>query len=270
MVSFPNCKINLGLHILGKRTDGFHNLETCFYPIPLTDALEIITAPDQEFHFNQTGLTLNLPASGNICIKAYELFREAYPDCPPVHMHLHKTIPSGAGLGGGSADAAFTLLLLNEKYKAGFSQDALISLALQLGSDCPFFILNRPCIATGRGEEMKPIDLDLSQHTIMLVNPGIHVNTGWAFSQVRITQHTGTLNSLISLPLEEWKDRLVNDFEEPVFATHPELSSIKATLYKAGAVYASMSGSGSTLYGIFRNHDFTPPSFPGQYFTRVI
>ncbi len=270
MVRFPNCKINLGLNILGKRPDGFHDLATCFYPIHLTDALEIITAPDQKFQFTQTGISLDLEGSNNICVKAYELFRQAFPSCPPVHMHLHKIIPSGAGLGGGSADAAFTLLLLNEKYKAGFSQEKLISLALQLGSDCPFFIINSPCIAMGRGEKMKPINLDLSAYSILLVNPGIHVNTGWAFSKIRIQRQRKPLDEIISLQPGEWKDRLVNDFEEPVFTAYPELTHIKESLYKAGAAYASMSGSGSTLFGIFPKHDFTPPSFPRQYFTRVI
>ncbi|MGZ5287479.1 MAG: 4-(cytidine 5'-diphospho)-2-C-methyl-D-erythritol kinase [Flavisolibacter sp.] len=270
MVSFPNCKINLGLHILGKRPDGFHDLETVFYPVPLTDALEIITAPDQYFQFKQTGLSLDLPSDSNICIKAYELFRQVYPTLPPVKMHLHKTIPSGAGLGGGSADGAFTLLLLNKKYNAGLSEETLLDLALQLGSDCPFFIRNQPALATGRGELLEPIHLDLSGYCIMLVNPGVHINTGWAFSQIKPASGRPSLAGIISKPLETWKNNLVNDFEVPVFEQYEELGIIKKTLYDAGAVYAAMSGSGSTLFGIFPKHDFTPRSFPGHYFTRVI
>lgn len=270
MVSFPNCKINLGLHILGKRPDGYHNLETVFYPVPLTDALEIITAPDQKFQFKQTGLTLDLPAPDNICVKAFELFRKVFPGCPQVHMHLHKVIPFGAGLGGGSADAAFTLLLLNKKYQANLEENILLDLALQLGSDCPFFIRNQPALATGRGEKMSSIDLDLSAYKIMLVNPGIHVNTGWAFSMIQPGAGSTPVSNIINLPIKEWKDQLVNDFEKPVFEAHPELSAIKEILYASGAAYASMSGSGSTLFGIFPKHDFTPPAFPGHYFTRVI
>ena len=185
MVVFPNCKINIGLRILDKRPDGFHNLETIFYPIPLKDSLEIIrdTSPQQEIIFSQSGNQIDGVPADNLCIKAYRLLKKDFPQLPAIQMHLHKAIPLGAGLGGGSADAAFAIKLLNEKFQLNLSPDQLISYSLQLGSDCPFFIINKPCYATGRGEIMQPLTISLSGYQLVLVNPGIHVNTSWAFSQ---------------------------------------------------------------------------------------
>lgn len=182
MIVFPNCKINLGLHILRKRTDGFHDLETIFYPLPVTDALEVL--PAATLTFASSGIAVPGNEADNLCLKAFHLLLQDFPHIQPVNIHLHKHIPIGAGLGGGSADAAFMLQLLNQKFQLGLTTDALVAYAAQLGSDCPFFILNKPCFATGRGEVMEPVELDLSGYSFLLVHPGIHVNTGWAFRQL--------------------------------------------------------------------------------------
>jgi 4-diphosphocytidyl-2-C-methyl-D-erythritol kinase len=272
LILFPNCKINLGLSILRKREDGFHDLETVFYPIPLQDALEVIHHPSPlaDIAFSASGLKVEGNTSDNSCIKAYQLLQKDFPQLPPIKMHLHKTIPMGAGLGGGSADGAFALLLLNKKFNLGIEQEQLIRYALQLGSDCPFFIRNTPCYATGRGEVMEEIKLDLTPYQFVLVNPGIHVNTGWAFSQITPATDRQSLKNTIQLPVEEWKTQLVNDFEEPVSKHHPEITVIKQSFYQQGAVYASMTGSGSTVFGIFPK-DATPAfSFPAHYFVKIV
>ena len=272
MILFPNCKINLGLHILRKREDGFHDLETVFYPIPLQDALEVIhhPSPPTDIEFSASGLKVEGNISDNICVKAYHLLKKDFPQLPPVKMHLHKTIPMGAGLGGGSADGAFALVLFNKKFNLGLTQEELIQYALQLGSDCPFFILNTACYATGRGEVMEEIKLDLSNYLFVLVNPGIHVNTGWAFSQ--LTPGTGkpSLKEIMQRPVEEWREKLQNDFEEPVSRHHPEIAVIKEALYRQGALYASMTGSGSTVYGIFSKDSSPQFSCPPHYFVKIV
>lgn len=268
MISFPNCKINLGLHILNKREDGFHNLETFFYPLPLRDALEIIKA--EKTVFTSSGLPVPGNADDNICLKAYYLLKKYFAALPPVKIHLHKTIPVGAGLGGGSADGAFTLTLLNKKFNLELSIDQLINYALKLGSDCPFFIVNKPCIATGRGEILEPLSIDLSAYKFLIVNPGIHVNTGWAFSQITPVFPEKSIAAIITQPVETWKKELKNDFEESVFKNHPEIKSIKEELYNQGAVYASMSGSGSTVYGIFKKETELSFTFPPHYFAKEL
>ncbi|MFY0255576.1 4-(cytidine 5'-diphospho)-2-C-methyl-D-erythritol kinase [Chitinophaga sp. 30R24] len=249
MVVFPNCKINLGLHVTRKRPDGFHDLETVFYPFPVTDALEVLTHPSLQFA--SSGIDVPGDATDNLCLKAFHLLQRDFPQLTPVNIHLHKHIPIGAGLGGGSADAAFMLQLLNQKFQLGLSEAALIDYAAQLGSDCPFFILNQPCYATGRGEIMEPIQLDLSAWSFVLVHPGIHVNTGWAFKQLTPQAPVHSLTEMIQLPVAEWKEVIRNDFEAPVFRAHPVIGAIKDQLYTAGAVYAAMSGSGSAVFGIF-------------------
>jgi len=253
VVAFPNCKINLGLNIIAKRADGFHNLETIFYPIAINDVLEIVQQSNAttDVELVTSGLAINGDATNNLCVKAYHLLHQDFPGLPPIKMHLHKVIPMGAGLGGGSADGAFALTLLNQKFNLGISQEALIDYALQLGSDCPFFILNQPCFAESRGEIMQPLTLDLSAWQFFIINTGIHINTGWAFSQITPAPPKKSASKIIAQPIETWKQELVNDFEAPVFNAHPALAEIKANLYQKGAVYASMSGSGSTLYGIF-------------------
>jgi 4-diphosphocytidyl-2-C-methyl-D-erythritol kinase len=256
MIVFPNAKINLGLRITSKRSDGYHNLDTVFYPINLKDALEIITDPDasaNDVTFTSSGLNIPGSATSNLCIKAYQLLKIKFPELPAIQMHLHKNIPMGAGLGGGSADGAFTLQLLNEKFKLNISEEELIELALSLGSDCPFFIKNTPVHATGRGEIMQPTSVDLSNYKIALVLPGIHVSTALAFNGCPISSSVQTCDTITQQPVEKWKDQLINDFEQTVFRNYPALATIKAQLYDAGAVYASMTGTGSTIFGIF-NH----------------
>lgn len=273
MVVFPNCKINLGLNIIAKRHDGFHDLETVFYPVPLKDALEIII-PEQDLstpvEFTMSGHAVDGNADDNICFKAYHLLKKEFPHIAGIKMHLHKAIPMGAGLGGGSADGAFTLKLLDKLFELNLSDEQLIHFALQLGSDCPFFIFNKPCFASGRGEIMNPVTIDLSSYKIILVNPGIHVNTGWAFSQINPTVPGISLSSTISQPIENWQELIKNDFEEPVFKHHPEIKSIKETLQAAGAVYSSMSGSGSTVFGFFKKETNTSFAFPSGYFIKEL
>ncbi len=268
MVSFPNAKINLGLNIVNKRPDGYHDIETVFYPIKFNDAIEVIEK--KNIHFSISGLAIEGDQEDNLSIKAFQLLKKDYPQLPPVHLHLHKTIPMGAGLGGGSADGAFTLKLLNKKFGLGLSEKQLIDYSLQLGSDCPFFILNKPCFATGRGEILDLIDLDLSNYKIVIVHPGIHISTAWAFSKIKPALPVNPINKVIQQPISAWKKELKNDFEEPVFAQHPEIRNIKDELYKTGAIYSAMSGSGSALFGIFEKAKTLALSFPGNYFIKAL
>lgn len=266
MVTFPNGKINLGLNIVNKRTDGYHDIETVFYPIKLNDAIEVIEK--KNIHFSVSGLAIEGDRENNLSIKAFQLLKNDFPQLPPVHLHLHKTIPMGAGLGGGSADGAFTLKLLNKKFDLGLSQKQLIDYSLQLGSDCPFFISNKPCFATGRGELLEQIDLDLSNYKIVIVHPGVHVSTAWAFSTIRAVAPKKSVKEIIKQPIETWKNELKNDFEEPVFNKYPEIKKIKDDLYTAEAIYSSMSGSGSAVYGLFKKDKPVALSFPGNYFIK--
>jgi 4-diphosphocytidyl-2-C-methyl-D-erythritol kinase len=273
LVSFPNCKINLGLRILRKREDGFHDLETAFYPVAIQDALEIVRNPSpgaEGVDLRVTGLAVDGPPENNICVKAWHLLKKDFSELPPVIMHLHKLIPSGAGLGGGSADGAFTLLALDKKFRLGLSPEALLSYALSLGSDCPFFILNKPCLAASRGEEMEPIPLDLSPYQLLIVNPRIPVSTAWAFSQIRPSADGPSVRQALLQPISHWKDSLVNDFEPAVFAAYPQIAQIKQTLYAHGALYASMSGTGSTVYGIFEKENVPTMNFPEDYFVKAL
>lgn len=272
MLIFPNCKINLGLHILAKREDGFHNLETVFYPVAWKDALELISAANNttDIEFTATGLTVDGNAADNLCVKAYHLLKKDFPQLPAVKIHLHKTIPMGAGLGGGSADAAFLLKLLNQKFQLNLSTPKLLNYALQLGSDCPFFIINKPCFATGRGEVLEEIKVDLSEYKIVLINPGIHVNTGWAFSNITPALPKKSVKEIVQQPIETWKDELKNDFEVPVFAAHPQIKEIKESLYQQGAMYAAMSGSGSTVFGIFEPNTASLSLKDSNYFIKTI
>jgi 4-diphosphocytidyl-2-C-methyl-D-erythritol kinase len=263
MVLFPNCKINLGLNIIRKREDGYHDLETVFYPIGLKDALEGIKSGVSSLEpgvlFSSSGLRVAGEMVDNLCVKAWHLLKQDFPDLPGMQMHLHKIIPMGAGLGGGSSDGAFALRLINDVCALNLSQEQLIKYALQLGSDCPFFILNKPCFATGRGEKMQPVELDLSQYHFVLVNPDIHVSTAQAFSKITPQIPSRSISEIIQLPVSEWKNCLVNDFEKTVSELYPAIAAIKQELYQQGAVYASMTGSGSTVFGLFNkatNHHF--------------
>lgn len=284
MIVFPNCKINLGLNIVSKRNDGFHNLETVFYPITIQDVLEIVdTSSIQKtdissthsittsaFNCTTTGLSIQVNVEDNLCYKAYYLLKRDFSQLPPIQVHLHKTIPMGAGLGGGSADGAFTLQLLNEKFQLNLSSIQLIHYAAQLGSDCPFFILNKPCFATGKGEQLEPIKLDLSAYYFIIVYPGIHIDTKWAFSQITPTIPQYPIAQIIQQPLNIWKSSLINDFEVPVCSRHPEIATIKQQLYNAGAAYAAMSGSGSTVFGIFDSSTHPKLSFPKSYLVKKL
>jgi 4-diphosphocytidyl-2-C-methyl-D-erythritol kinase len=264
MVVFPNAKINLGLRITSKRPDGYHDLDTVFYPIAFNDVLEIVVQPstnNSNLSFSSSGLLIPGDHSANLCVKAYGLLKKKFPELPTVQMHLHKNIPMGAGLGGGSSDGAFTIRLLNDKFKLGLSETELLEMALELGSDCPFFIKNTPVKAAGRGEIMESISVDLSNKKILLVLPGIHVSTANAFKNCPIHNDVASCASILEKPIADWKDHLVNDFESTVFPLFPALSEIKQQLYEMGAVYASMSGTGSTIYGIFEGI----PDFEGKF-----
>jgi len=272
LIVFPNCKINLGLHILGKRTDGYHNIETVFYPLPFFDVLEVIQSSntDQLYELFLSGNTIEGEPENNLCVKAYFLLKKDFPQLPAVKIYLHKVIPSGAGLGGGSANGAFMLMLLNRKFNLNISEQQLLQYALSLGSDCPFFIINKPCFAQQRGEFLTPLKIDLSAYKIVLINPGIHVNTGWAFTQVTLS-NPNNINTAIVKPVNEWKACLTNDFELPVFEKYPEIKNIKNALYLSGALYASMSGSGSTVFGIFPKQTvINTEIFPSHYFIKEL
>jgi 4-diphosphocytidyl-2-C-methyl-D-erythritol kinase len=252
LVTFPNCKINLGLHIVEKRSDGYHNLETVFYPLPLTDVLEIITDPGTDgVNFTLSGLPVAGDPASNLCVKAWQLLKKEYPQLPGVKIHLHKKIPMGAGLGGGSSDGASTLLLLNQKYNLGIPQEQLAVYALKLGSDCPFFIYNKPALGEQRGEKLTPLDVDLSEYSFLIVNPALHISTAQAFTLIQPAPAPISLVKAVAAPIDEWRNTVTNDFEAPAFAYFPELKHIKSWLYKTGALYASMTGSGSCFYGIF-------------------
>jgi len=268
MVAFPNCKINLGLNIISKRADGYHDLETVFYPVQINDVIEVIEK--EGLGFSISGLEIDGDQQSNLCLKAYYLLKKDFPQLPAVQLHLHKAIPIGAGLGGGSADGAFTLKLLNKKFDLSLSEKKLMEYAMQLGSDCPFFILNKPCFASGRGELLEQINLDLSAYKILIVHPGIHINTGRAFSNIKPVAATRSLKEIIQQPVSTWKQELKNDFEEPVFAQYPEIKKIKDELYKTGAYNSSMSGSGSAVYGIFERDRTLSHSFPKNYFVREL
>jgi 4-diphosphocytidyl-2-C-methyl-D-erythritol kinase len=274
MVVFPNCKINLGLRILNKREDGYHNIETIFYPVPLKDALEIIPCDNiTSTRFASSGLGINGYPENNLCVKAYRLLKKDFPTLAPVKIHLHKVIPTGAGLGGGSANAAFTLLLLDNLLGLNLSTNQLLDYALKLGSDCPFFIFNSPCVAMGRGETMEKIKLDLSGYQLMLVNPQIHINTAAAFSYLDMGKKynpSTPVKEIVNQPINKWQQLLVNDFELPLFNKYPVMKEIKETLLKMGASYTAMSGSGSTVYGLFDKKLQPASAFDPGFFVRLV
>lgn len=250
MLVFPNAKINIGLYVTEKRPDGYHNLETVFYPVPLQDILEMVPATMEDLFVS--GNAVQGSKEENLVWKAYQLIRSAYPaKTKQLHIYLHKLIPMGAGLGGGSADASFVLTAMNNLFDLKIDVATLKAFALQLGSDCPFFIENKPQFACGRGEVFTPMPLDLSAYEFKFIHPGIHVSTAHAFSKIKVGPAAFDLRTLAALPINQWKNRIENVFEEVVFAMHPEIANAKEALYTQGAVYAAMSGSGSSVYGIF-------------------
>lgn len=248
MVSFAPCKVNLGLHVVAKRTDGYHDIETCFFPVPWTDVLEII--PSKEFQFSTTGISIPGKEEDNLCIKAYRLLQDAYA-LPPVKIHLHKIIPMGAGLGGGSADGAYALRLLNSIFELKLPTEQLREYAARLGSDCAFFVGDQPMIGTGRGEILTPVSINLSGYFLVLVKPNVHVSTKDAYAGLSPKKPSRSIKEILERPIADWQRMLVNDFEPTVFQKFPEIEQIKKRLIELGALYASMSGSGATVFALF-------------------
>lgn len=248
MLTFANAKINLGLNLIEKRPDGYHNLETIFYPIQLTDTVELVDADET------TCVTKGIEIPGNdednICLKAFKRLQYEF-DLPHQQIILLKNIPVGAGLGGGSADAAFLIKLVNEKFNLNLTSAQMEDYARHLGADCAFFIENKPVYAFAKGDKFESLELSLSNYFIVLVKPPVHVSTALAYANVKVKQPLTSLKNLIHLPLKEWRNAILNDFEPSVFAKYPQIDEIKTKLYAAGATFALMSGSGSSVFGIF-------------------
>jgi 4-diphosphocytidyl-2-C-methyl-D-erythritol kinase len=258
MLVFPNAKINLGLNIVEKRADGFHNIESCFYPVGWTDALEVTLA--ERFTFQSDGIAIPGDGSDNLCSKAYQMVAADY-NVPPVKIHLLKAIPIGAGLGGGSSDAAFTIKALDQQFNLQISFEKQLSYARRLGSDCAFFILNKPVYCFHKGDEFEDLPLNLAGKWIVMVNPGVHISTVEAYSGVQVKRSDKDLRTVLKEPVNSWRYQIKNDFEATLFVKYPLLESIKNDLYSLGAAYASMSGSGSTLYGIFDEEENLKENF---------
>lgn len=257
MITFPIAKINLGLNVVERRPDGYHNLETVFYPVNIKDALEL-TMMNTKFpspvdcDIKVSNLNVEGDEQRNLVVRAYQLLKCDFPQMPRVHAHLYKVIPTQAGMGGGSSDCAYTIRLLNEMFTLGLTEQRMIDYAAQLGADCAFFILSRPSYAEGIGERLVPVSLDLSSYYIGVVRPDIPVSTREAFSLIKPVKPAKCCRDVVLQPIETWRDELSNDFEQSVFALHPEIGAIKQKLYDMGAVYAAMSGSGSAVFGLFR------------------
>lgn len=252
MICFPNAKINLGLHIVARREDGYHDLETIFYPIKIKDALEIVPALDEESSISMSGKKVEGGLDNNLVWKAWTMIQKKFPNMvSPIDIYLHKSIPMGAGMGGGSSDGAAMLLLLNKYFNLNINKDELCTMALALGSDCPFFIYNKPQFAQGRGEILEQVDLDLSAYSLQLICPNVHISTAMAFSGIQPKSSPIDLRTIATLPIQDWKELIRNDFEPTIFKSNSEMASIKNQLYTAGAIYAAMSGSGSTIFGLF-------------------
>ncbi len=265
MVVFPNAKINIGLNIVKKLQNGYHSIESCFYPIPLTDALEIIESDTLSF-FTSSGIEIPGSEGGNLCLQAYYLLRAEF-DIPPVAIHLHKNIPIGAGLGGGSADGAFTIKLLNDKFELGLTHQKMEDLAGKLGSDCPFFIKNEPVVVEGTGNVFSEINFSLHGKFLVVVMPEIHVSTAQAYAGVSPQKPASNLKEdLTTLGLSGLQSVVKNDFEASVFKQFPALVEIKEALLKAGATYASMSGSGSSIFGVFESNPEFSSACPFRIF----
>ena len=271
MISFPIAKINLGLNVVEKRPDGYHNLQTVFYPVPIKDALEVQVMDeafpsDYDCDLKVTNITIEGDEQRNLVVRAYQVLKQDFPTLPRIHTHLWKGIPTQAGMGGGSSDCAYMMLLLNQQFQLGLTDEQLIEYAAKLGADCAFFILSRPCYAEGIGEKLQPIDLSLSGYYIAVVRPDIPVPTKEAFSRIRPHYPTQNCRETVMQPIDTWRDTLINDFEESVFALHPEIGDIKQRLYDIGATYAAMSGSGSALFGLFKKQpDSLSQAFPNMF-----
>ena len=271
MITFPIAKINLGLNVVERRADGYHNLETVFYPVCIKDALEVHVM-DELFpsEFDCDLKVTNIPVEGNeqqnLVVKAYQLLKKHFPEkLKRVHAHLYKAIPTQAGMGGGSSDCAAMIRLLNELFDLQLSAQKMIEFAAQLGADCSFFILNKPVYAEGIGEKMVPVELDLSGWYLVVIRPDIPVSTKEAFSLIRPARPVKNCRDIIQQPVESWRNELTNDFEKSVFALHPEIGQVKDHLYGLGAVYAAMSGSGSAVFGLFRHPVSLEGLFEGMF-----
>lgn len=264
MICFPNAKINIGLNIISRKADGYHNIETLFYPIGLKDALEIIPSEASEHRFYPNGMEVSGSDEENLVMKALRLV-EKERTLPPIDIHLLKKIPSGAGVGGGSSDAAFMLKLLNQTFRLDFSPDELTKMAASLGADCAFFIHNKPALATGIGDILEPVDIDLSSYFLLLVKPPIAVSTKEAYSMIVPQKPEVPLREIIKKPIDEWREWVKNDFERPLFQKYPEIHWVKQQLYELGAIYASMSGSGSSVYAFFHKEPNWEGAFKGCY-----
>lgn len=272
MLIYPNAKINIGLRITEKRRDGYHNLETIFYPIPLMDGLEFTNvdptaAAEGGCRLRVQGDILDGGPADNLVVRAYELLRRDFPEqVQPLAVHLFKHIPTGAGLGGGSSDAAFTLRAMNERFELGLSREQLAKYAAQIGADCPFFIYNTPMLAHGIGDQLTPVDLSLAGKVVIVVKPEVSVSTKDAYAGITPRQPETSLAELVKAPVEQWKDTVVNDFEAGICAHYPEIAAIKDRLYDLGALYAAMSGSGSSVYGLFNEPvKYVDDIFTGYY-----
>lgn len=271
MITFPIAKINLGLNVVEKRPDGYHNLQTVFYPVPIQDVLEV-QVMDEAFpssydcDLKVTNINIDGDEQRNLVVRAYQLLKKDFPTLPRIHTHLWKGIPTQAGMGGGSSDCAYMMLLLDRQFHLGLTNEQLISYAAQLGADCAFFILSKPCYAEGIGEKLQPIEVSLSGYYIAVVRPDIPVSTKEAFSLIHPHYPAQNCRETVMKPVETWRETLVNDFEESVFALHPEIGAIKEQLYDMGATYAAMTGSGSALFGLFREQpDSLSQTFPDMF-----
>ena len=257
MITFPIAKINLGLNVVEKRPDGYHNLQTVFYPVPISDALEVTTMDDRfpstvDCDLKVTNIAIDGDEQKNLVVRAYQLMKQDFPTLPRIHSHLWKGIPTQAGMGGGSSDCAYMIRLLNDMFTLRLDDEQMMHYAARLGADCAFFILSTPCYAEGIGEQLQPVSLSLKGWYIGVVRPDIPVPTREAFSLIKPHYPDANCRDIVMQPVETWRHQLVNDFESSVFALHPELAAIKDKLYAMGATYAAMSGSGSALFGLFR------------------
>ena len=270
MICFPCAKINLGLNVIRRRSDGYHDLETVFYPVPIQDALEVqmmdsLFPSVVDCDLKVSNIQIEGDEQKNLVVRAYQLLKQDYPQIPRVHAHLYKQIPTQAGMGGGSSDCAAMIKLLNELFELQLSEKQMIDYAAKLGADCPFFIMNRPAYAEGIGERLTPMSLDLSGWYLAVVRPNIPVPTKDAFALITPQQPQYHCNEIVSQPVENWRELLVNDFEGSVFKLHPEIGEVKRRLYTMGAVYAAMSGSGSALFGLFKNAVNLSETFNGMF-----
>lgn len=261
MVTFPNAKINIGLDILSRRTDGYHNIESVMIPVPWRDILEIVPSKAEESTLTITGREVDCPTEKNLVMKAYWAMAQEY-NLPPVDIFLHKVIPDGAGLGGGSADAAFTITALNELFKLNLSNEKMATIAQGIGADCPFFIYNTPMLATGIGTDFKKVEIDLRRYKVLIVKPAVSVPTAQAYAGVTPSQPQRHIEELIKMPVNRWQNAIKNDFEHSIFPLHPIVERIKGKIIDMGAEYASMSGSGSAVYGLFKADKLSEETIP--------